>query len=607
MTSHANLPTGYSFCCLPGDIMSYPFYDLYSYEPNKGELVSKILVYEFEHLTKKGRTCMLWFLFLSWVSWDQRWSETLQFVTNQMNIRGLHSPEGHCYLQYSQLYSASFKITNWIDNLITTIFSLHTMSMNGSPPKTTNMAPPGGLFGSQQCPDDNVGASDNNAGNTPNKDTQFRQPTIQFPPPPGYSYSSSQPPLPGFPQFYHHVPFNMTPSSQPSSGATKGYASYGPPWQGYDLPQGSYGGPQMFPPQQFTGQGPSSPSAPRVPPALPGNIPVIRPTSSASTPYWQLPGASGRPPISLPMKWFQPPAGLHRTDVAGIADLPPLPEISYDEFNADFGSDEASDLGGAEGKAPISLKPMEFSLKQFAKRMGQLNFSAFNKWKKVCVAGFLEKKHRFIIPGQSRLEKQHDGPLHWETVVADFLETFEKWLPLENFDNAKWIWWQWVVIFLKKCASEVREARKKGRWGNKRLLTDLGERAGKKVRGNVTELPNTTFMVVICSVPNGNNDLTFSMQLQASYTDVRHWEELIDFIEKNSGPKEPYCVTVIYKFNLTQEELDQEYMGLYALGQMMNVPLNGQISYNSSLSNAFKLKLEHDVQLFLVEMKAATG
>jgi len=43
----------------------------------------------------------------------------------------------------------------------------------------------------------------------------------------------------------------------------------------------------------------------------------------------------------------------------------------------------------------------------------------------------------------------------------------------------------------------------------------------------------------------------------------------------------------------TQEELDEEYMGLYAPGQMINDPLYGQISYNSSLSNAFKLKLGH--------------
>jgi hypothetical protein len=56
-----------------------------------------------------------------------------------------------------------------------------------------------------------------------------------------------------------------------------------------------------------------------------------------------------------------------------------------------------------------------------------------------------------------------------------------------------------------------------------------------------------------------------------------------------------------------QEQLDKKYMGLYVPGQMMNDPLYGLISYNSSLSNPFKLKLGHDVQLFLVEIMAATG
>jgi len=69
--------------------------------------------------------------------------------------------------------------------------------------------------------------------------------------------------------------------------------------------------------------------------------------------------------------------------MAGIADLPPLPEISYAEFDAGAESDDFSDLGAAEGNASISLKQTEFSLKQFSKKMGQPNFSAFNKWKKV--------------------------------------------------------------------------------------------------------------------------------------------------------------------------------------------------------------------------------
>jgi len=68
-------------------------------------------------------------------------------------------------------------------------------------------------------------------------------------------------------------------------------------------------------------------------------------------------------------------------------------------------------------------------------------------------------------------------------------------------------------------------------------------------------------MVVIRRVPNGKNDQTSSDQLQASYTDVRHWEELIDFFERKFGRNEPYSLTAIYKCNLTQEELDEEYMG----------------------------------------------
>ena len=97
------------------------------------------------------------------------------------------------------------------------------------------------------------------------------------------------------------------------------------------------------------------------------------------------------------------------------------------------------------------------------------------------------------------------------------------------------------------------------------------------------------------------------MQLEVLYSDVRDSEELVDFIEKNCCPKKPYILTALYKCNLTQEELDEEYMGLYTPGQTMNNPLHGQISYNSSLSNAFNLKLGHDVKLFLVEMMSATG
>jgi hypothetical protein len=105
------------------------------------------------------------------------------------------------------------------------------------------------------------------------------------------------------------------------------------------------------------------------------------------------------------MKRFRLAAKPCRIDVTGIADSPLLPEISYDEFDSDYESDDSLDLGMAEGKAPISLKETEFSLNQYAKRMGQPNFSAFNRWKIVRVTGFLHKKHRCIILGQNCLKQ----------------------------------------------------------------------------------------------------------------------------------------------------------------------------------------------------------
>jgi hypothetical protein len=101
------------------------------------------------------------------------------------------------------------------------------------------------------------------------------------------------------------------------------------------------------------------------------------------------------------------------------------------------------------------------------------------------------------------------------------LETFETWLPLDNFDNAKLIGRQWVEMFLKKCASEIEKVREKGRRGNKQLVTDLGEHTRTTERNNLPNLPNTMFMVVIGWLSNGNSIVLSPNPLQAVYTDVR--------------------------------------------------------------------------------------
>ena len=105
---------------------------------------------------------------------------------------------------------------------------------------------------------------------------------------------------------------------------------------------------------------------------------------------------------------------------------------------------------------------------------------------------------------------------------------------------------------------------------------------------------------------NGKDMVLAPKQLNASYTDVRHWEELIDFINKYDCLKEPYILRSMFKCTLEQDESKQEYMGIYKHGQLINDPIYGQISYNCCLSNGFKLKLGHNVKIHVVEMIRAT-
>jgi hypothetical protein len=79
-------------------------------------------------------------------------------MTKKMDIRGLYLTEGNSYLQFSEQFSAAFEMTNSIDNLFITILVPQTVSMNGSPLKTTNVASPVELYGSQPQPEENIGS-----------------------------------------------------------------------------------------------------------------------------------------------------------------------------------------------------------------------------------------------------------------------------------------------------------------------------------------------------------------------------------------------------------------------------------------------------------------
>ena len=57
---------------------------------------------------------------------------------------------------------------------------------------------------------------------------------------------------------------------------------------------------------------------------------------------------------------------------------------------------------------------------------------------------------------------------------------------------------------------------------------------------------------------------------------------------------------------LEQYKLEEEYMGSYTNGQMINDLIYSQILYNCCHSSTFNLKLGHNTQRLLVKIKRAT-
>jgi len=75
------------------------------------------------------------------------------------------------------------------------------MSTNGSPPKRANMAHLGGLFGKQQCREDNSESSENSSRTPTGKDSSFGKQTKQYQPAHTFDNHTQHLVSPSFPLF----------------------------------------------------------------------------------------------------------------------------------------------------------------------------------------------------------------------------------------------------------------------------------------------------------------------------------------------------------------------------------------------------------------------
>jgi len=195
-----------------------------------------------------------------------------------------------------------------------------SMWPKGCPPKTAIIAPPGGRYGLQQYHDNKSESLDNGSWSATGQDSWSGKYTNQYHPQHRYGHPHSQQPFPGAAPCYKHSPFNVTQnSSQPTTSICQRFPSNGPLWQVYDLYQGGYGKSQIFPQQQFPGQGPQSPCALSEPPGPPGSNPVNWQIFWGSTPPpGPHSGAAAIPLICLPSKRSLPPTELRKTVSQGL-------------------------------------------------------------------------------------------------------------------------------------------------------------------------------------------------------------------------------------------------------------------------------------------------
>jgi len=243
-------------------------------EPNEGGHVFKNLLWQFQHISKKGKLRVSKISISQPSFIDERCSEVLPFMTTWKDIKGWYSAKYHCYVWYTPPLCNQICIASGI-NIGLPISCLKSMWMNGAPLMTANMAPPSAITSLQQQLHNNLRLLENISQTATSKDCPFGVHTIQYDLPPWYGYPPAQQSFSSTHWFHQHSTFKMTPSSQPRTSAKQGFRRYGQPWPGYEVSEDSYGVSQMFPPGQFPGTGPSSPGAPRVTPALPGNNPVI--------------------------------------------------------------------------------------------------------------------------------------------------------------------------------------------------------------------------------------------------------------------------------------------------------------------------------------------
>ncbi|KAF8248551.1 hypothetical protein K440DRAFT_642204 [Wilcoxina mikolae CBS 423.85] len=175
-------------------------------------------------------------------------------------------------------------------------------------------------------------------------------------------------------------------------------------------------------------------------------------------------------------------------------------------------------------------------------------------------------RHEWLIPRhpqcvmgplrlRTRLIEGHTGFKPWEAAISDFIQCYEEFLPLSQFDDSESIRHDWIQYFIRNLCNRLRETatvtakgdNRKGKGGGEKRKEggSSDERRPKWPNIEVADIQNKSFVVWVCG------DAT-SGSLFRSFQGLEEYSQLLKWIAK-AKPKGPFTLQTIYRCQLSEE------------------------------------------------------
>ena len=206
---------------------------------------------------------------------------------------------------------------------------------------------------------------------------------------------------------------------------------------------------------------------------------------------------------------------------------------------------------------------------------------------------FIVKKHPIIVQGPNRLKRVRIdgrcGPELFEAAVSDFIQTYEGWLPLQNFDNCECTRHLWISSFLIRQASAIRcVAAGMQREGSGGVKAHREERASE---GSVKRPKRDCTVRIRGSV---------AFQAFRLYSGLRKFGDLIKWIASRAKPT-GRRITLHAQYKCTLEGVQADEIGVTA-GQEFDGEIFDQDTWDSEVENFFLVAPKAEVLFIEVRL-----